>query len=393
MKIAFDCSLVPGERAGTGQYAYQLAHALSRVDKDNTYILYVLLPKVLSLLRGKKDLGLPDEGNFSVVTKSIPVPYQFFSYLDFPGMPAGVREFMLGGLDVDVVHTNSFCVPRFRDRRKKVVATIYDVSVVTHPECHKRLNIQHCTNGIKDAVEFADRIIAISEHTKRDIIRYFNAPADLITVTHLAAGPDYYRVTDPEKINAARLKYKLPENYILFLGSAEPRKNIKTLLKAYACLPGTLKKEFALVIAGGRGWMNSDIPGVIKDLKIEDRVVSSGYIDNADISAVYSGAAVFVYPSLYEGFGLPILEAMSCGTPVVTSNTSSMPEVAGDAAMLVTPQDAGDIATALEAVLENTDLREHMRELGLRRSAMFSWEKCARETIEVYGKVVESGKR
>lgn len=394
MKIAIDCSLVPGPRGGIGQYSYSLVHALSRIDTVNRYSLYLLFPAVNHILHPEyKKAELPETANFKVIYKTIPVHFQLLRLLWFPGMPGSLREYMLGGLDADVVHSHSYCVPRFRDRRKRLVVTVYDVSVLTHPECHTRANRAFCLRGIKDAVRYADSIIAISEHTKEDLMKYFDAPAELVTVTRLAAGPGYREVKAPEVLRAARDKYGLPENYILFVGSLEPRKNVRTLLKAYSSLPERFKREFCLVIAGGRGWLNSDIPGVVKDLNISERVRFAGYIDKDDIAAVYSQAAVFAYPSLYEGFGLPILEAMSCGTPVVTSDASSMPEVAGDAAILVSPTDADGIAAALERVLESAEVREEMREKGLKRAAGFSWEKCAGETLDVYRKVVESGGR
>jgi glycosyltransferase involved in cell wall biosynthesis len=388
MRIVFDCSLVPGQRGGVGQYSYQLANALSRVDAENSYTFFVLT-------RGRVDagnLGLPNEGNFRVAVKKTSVPFQLMRFMrGLPGLHAA--EYMLGGIEADIVHSNSFIVPEFKDRARKLAVTVYDTSVMSHPECHRKINIMHCARGIKEAVERADSIIAISEHTKRDIIKYFNAPEELITVTHLAAGPEYGEVRDAAALASARGRYGLPENYILFIGSLEPRKNIKTLLEAYASIPGRLGKHFPLVIAGGKGWLNSDIPALVERLGIKDRVRFTGYIDGSDINAVYSGASVFAYPSLYEGFGLPILEAMSCGAPVITSNTSSMPEVAGDAACLVDPLSTGELASALRTVLEDEGLREKMKKKGLARAAMFSWDRCAHETLEVYRKIAASPKR
>lgn len=378
MRIAFDCSLVPGQQGGVGQYSYQLAHALSRVDKENSYILYLLAPVYRKVAEEK--LGLPVGGNFSVLMKRTPVPFQLFKY-------AGAKECMLGGVEADVFHSNNFCVPRFRDRRKKVIATIYDISVVTHPECHKKANIAHCLAGIKDAVKYADAIISISEHTRDDLIRHFGAPPEKITVTSLAAGPGFRNITDAGVLQMVRNRYNLPVSFVLFIGSLEPRKNIKGLLRAYSCLPERTRKEFPLVIAGGRGWLNSDIPGLVSELGIKDRVHFAGFIKEEDLSAVYSMASLFVYPSLYEGFGLPILEAMACGTPVVTSKTSSMPEVAGDAAVLVEPTDADELVFSMRQLLENGAKRAELAVKGFERAKMFSWEKCARETIAVYRRV------
>lgn len=389
MKIAFDCSLVPGETGGIGQYSRNLARALSKIDSENSYTLYILFPVLRRLTRpGDISVDLPNEGNFKVVFKDIPVPFQLFRYLQGPGLPQSFKDYGLGEIEADIVHSNTFCVPRFRDKKKKLIVTVYDLTVLTHPECHRKANIRHCLDGIKDAIKYADAIVAISESTRADLIKYLDAPPGLITVTQLAAGDDLRPVEDTEVLRSARLKYSLPERYVLFVGSNEPRKNIKTLIEAYATLPAGLKKEFPLVIAGGKGWLNSDIPGVIKRLGIETSVRFAGYIGKDDMSAVYSGASVFAYPSLYEGFGLPILEAMSCGAPVITSNVSSMPEVAGDAARLVTPTDTEEIGEALRALLVDEGLRKNMSQKGLERAAMFSWERCARETLALYRKVV-----
>lgn len=393
MKIAFDYSAILTERTGVGQYTVKLLESLVRIDKENRYLPYVLYALTNYILHPglKQMIPQPPGGNLELV--DVPVPFQALRYLQVPGFRRKINEYMLGGLDVDLIHSNTFCVPKIRDKKKKVVVTVYDLSVLTNPECHKRLNILHCTNGIKAAVEYSDKIIAISEHTKRDIIKYFNAPEELITVTHLAAGPEYQEVRGKAALASLMAKYNLPEKYVLFVGSLEPRKNIKTLLKAYSAVPARLRKDFPLVIAGGKGWLNSDIPPLLDSLGIKESVRFTGYIDGNDISAVYSGASVFAYPSLYEGFGLPILEAMSCGAPVITSNTSSMPEVAGDAALLVDPLNADELASALETVLEDEGLRTGMKKKGLARAAMFSWDRCARETLEVYRKVAASPKR
>jgi len=391
MKIAIDYTLATGEQAGIGQYLTSLVPALLKMDRENSYTLFALWSLTHYLLHPGMKVDFPKEGNYKAVYKHLPVPFQVYSRLiRVPGVPAMFREYMLGGLDADVVHSNTFCVPRFRDRRKKLVVTIYDLTVLTNPECHKKMNILHCLGGAKEAIKYADSIIAISEHTKKDIVNYLGAPPELITVTQLAASGDYHEVTDASELKRARQRYNLPENYLLFVGSLEPRKNVKTLLESYSRLKESFKKEFPLVIAGGRGWLNSDIPELVKTLGVEDRVVFAGYIDRGDIAAVYSGATVFVFPSLYEGFGLPILEAMGCGTPVITSNVSSMPEVAGDAAVLVSPTDAASLTAALEEVLGDESKRAGMKKKGFVQARRFSWERCAKETLEVYRKVVKN---
>ncbi|MCR4286660.1 MAG: glycosyltransferase family 4 protein, partial [Deltaproteobacteria bacterium] len=381
MKIGFDCSAaLLDQRTGVGNYSFLLIRALSKIDKENEYLLYPFFYHIFGDFRNKCS-GLPEASNYRIAFRNIPVPTILLRYIWLAGIPPYLKEYFLG--DVDVVHSNTFSAPHFKNKRKRLVVTIYDLTVLTHPECHRKANIVHCLKGTKDAIKYADAIIAISEHTKRDLIEYLGAPPELVTVTHLAAGDDYYEVTDGEVLRSGRERYRLPENYILFVGSLEPRKNIKTLLKAYAGMEEGFKKDFPLVIAGGKGWMNSDIPEMVKGLDVEDRVVFAGFIDGADIAAVYSQAVVFAYPSLYEGFGLPILEAMSCGAPVITSNTSSMPEVAGDAAVLVDPTDAGALASALEGVLGDPAKRGEMRKKGLEQASRFSWDRCAKETLDV----------
>lgn len=385
MRIGIDCSAAfLKNRTGVGNYTFCLVDALMRTDRVNRYSLY---PVFFNPFIGFEDAGFREAENFRVPFRKAHGLLSFVLWN--PVMPASVKERALG--QVDLVHCNTFSVPRLRNA--KLVSTIYDLTVITHPECHQKGNIDRCVKGIKDSLERADHIIAISEHTKKDIMKHFNAPDSLITVTHLAAGPEYHEVTDRAALASARAKYKLPADYILFVGSLEPRKNVKGLLKAYAAVPQKLRKAFPLVIAGGRGWLNSDIPGIVEALGIKEGVRFAGYLDATDISAVYSGASVFAYPSLYEGFGLPILEAMSCGSPVVTSKTSSMPEVAGDAAVLVDPMDADELAFALQKVLEDEGLRAGMRKKGLARAASFSWDRCAKETVEIYRKVMAAPKR
>jgi glycosyltransferase involved in cell wall biosynthesis len=386
MKIGLDCSTaVLKNKTGVGNYAFNLAHALTRIDKENFYIFYPYFYRVF--LGIEKDFKLPRTENSRVAYENL--PHYLFYFLLSKGTPSFLKEKMLG--DVDIVHSTNFSAPRLM--HKKLVVTIYDLTVFTHPECHQKGNIDFCAKGIRDSLLYADKVIAISEHTKKDLMEILNAPSDMISVTQLAAGSDYYEVKDLATIRQAKEKYGLPEEYVLFVGSLEPRKNIKGLLKAYSAIPVKLRKDFPLVIAGGKGWLNSDIPALVDGLDIKESVRFTGYIDGNDISAVYSGASVFAYPSLYEGFGLPILEAMSCGAPVITSNTSSMPEVAGDAALLVDPLNADELAFALETVLEKEDLRADMRKKGLARASQFSWDRCAHETLEVYRKVMASPKR
>ena len=206
-------------------------------------------------------------------------------------------------------------------------------------------------------------------------------------MTPLAPPTTQTRVKDRDVLSRVRAAYHLPPAFILFVGSLEPRKNIPRLLAAYARLKTTLKNEVHLVIVGGQGWLNDDVHATIQKLDLRSRVHCLGYVNEEDLPVLYSLATVFAYPSLYEGFGLPIVEAMQCGAPVLTSNVSALPEVAGNAALLVSPTNIDEIASGLTRLLEQAELRQEFRLRGYQRVQDFSWERCARETLAVYRQV------
>lgn len=231
----------------------------------------------------------------------------------------------------------------------------------------------------------ADRIIAVSNSTKRDLINYFNIPEEKIKVI-LEAADEKFKLLNKEEINEVKQKYNLNFPFILYVGTLEARKNIPTLIKAFY----KIKKkniEHKLVIAGKKGWKYKEIFETIDKLDLQNDVVFTGYVSDEDLPALYNAADLFVYPSIYEGFGLPPLEAMACGTPVITSNTSSLPEVVGDAGIMVDPCDVDGLTQTMCDVLTNDGLREDMIKKGLERAKMFTWEKCARETLKVYEEV------
>ena len=382
MRIGLDVSSVPGQRAGGGQYAYQLARGLAAVDRKNTYLLY---PTFYYLVHPEHRLAqLPKARNMRTALRWLPPALA--SYLWRVDRPEAFKERLLGG--VDLVHSTTYCAPLFRSRRKRLVVTIYDLTFVTHPEYHLPANVAHCLEGTRSAIERADMLIAISESVRRDLIERMHAPAERIVVTPLAADPGLARVTDPAVLDRARRRYRLPERFVLFLGAMEPRKNLLRLIEAWAALKPAVRRETALVVAGAQGWLNDSVRSRVATLELGDRVHLAGYVEGEDLAALYSLATVFAYPSLWEGFGLPVLEAMACGTPVLTSDISSLPEVAGAAAVLVPPTDVEAIADGLLRLLEDAALRADLAERGRRQAASFSWERCARETLAVYNSVV-----
>ena len=371
MKIGIDISLTVGEKAGVGYYTANLVDALAKIDRTNKYLLY---PFFYHIYHPEfKTAIAPCRKNFHLHGKKI--PKKIIDRLWHSRVP---RKWILG--NVDILHSTTFCAPR--DHYGKLIVTIYDISFLTLPECHTEANRQHCLKGTLDAVRYADRIIAISNHGKQELVKYFDADPDKIVVTHLAA-KDIFAPCGPEEQNRVLEKYGISRGFIFTVGSYEPRKNIGTLIRAYVNLPENIKKQHPLVIAGGKGWLNSDIDALIES-QVSSQIRRIGYVDEQELPALYSAAAAFVYPSLYEGFGLPILEAMSCGAPVITSNTSSMPEISGDAALLFDPTNVQQLTTLLNEVMGNAKLRKELSRKGMKRAGQFSWEKTARATLKIY---------
>jgi len=303
------------------------------------------------------------------------IPPTLLRFLRHSYAPEYCREKLLG--DVDLVHSTNLSVPRFRSAKKRLVVTIHDLSFVVCPEFHLAGNIVHCLQGVQDAIPHADVIITISQHTRNDLIERMGAAADRVVVTPLAAPPGRRRIEDADILSRMQHTYQLPPAFMLFVGALEPCKNISRLVQAYARLPSALRREVHFVIAGGSGWLNEEVRTLVTALGLNDCVHFIGYVSEQDLPALYSMATIFAYPSLYEGFGLPMLEAMQCGAPVLTANVSALPEVAGDVAVCVSPTNTEEIAAGLRSLLEDSALRTALRARGYQRADSFSWERCA----------------
>ncbi len=289
----------------------------------------------------------------------------------------------------DVVHDTYHFGPFLRPSRFVRVLTIGDLTpLVTRTHSAKQQWAHRLMAPV--IAHRAHAIVTFSEHSKRDIVRLFRVPRDRVSVACLAAS-ERFRPLPAEEIEAARTRLGLPECYVLHVGTLEPRKNIATLVRAFgAALPEL--GEVKLLLVGRTGWRMDSLPALIVELGLEDRVVIRPDITGDDLPAVYGGALALAYPSLYEGFGLPPLEAMQCGVPVVASNVSSLPEVVGDAALTVDPSSVDELARGLVAVTCDPALRDELRERGLRRAATFSWRRCAEVTRSVYESALESAR-
>lgn len=285
---------------------------------------------------------------------------------------------------LSLIHDPVGVMPLFLTGARKIV-TIHDVVPYIYPETSTKLDKLIYHYWLPLAVRRLDAIITVSEQSKQDIIRYLPVNEEDVVVIPEAAGSSY-RLMNPIDVKPVLNRYGIDFPYILYVGSLESRKNLPRLLEAFARVR-TQHPDWKLVIVGARKWKFSSIFETVKRLELEPFVHFTGYVEEEHLPAIYNGADLFVFPSLYEGFGLPVLEAMASGTPVITSNCSSLPEVAGDAAILIDPYDIQAMADAIQQVLSDPSLAATLRVKGLARAKTFSWKRTAEETIAVYERV------
>lgn len=273
----------------------------------------------------------------------------------------------------------------------KSISFIYDLSFISHGEYSDKKNRQIMMREAPKSAKKSDAIITISDNSKRDIVEHYGIDPSKIHIIHPALYHSEYYPRNKKEQTAAANKYKIDGKYILFTGTIEPRKNIERLLDAYTALPRKIKEEYALVLAGGKGWRDEGIKSKLSKLQdMNEKIIVTGYVDDADLPRLYSGASLFAWPSLFEGWGMPVIEAMACGVPVVTSNNSSLPEAAGDAAIMVDAYDVPAITREMERVLGDKKLAESMINKGIAHAKKFSWEQSARDLKKVIDQVLES---
>jgi glycosyltransferase involved in cell wall biosynthesis len=289
---------------------------------------------------------------------------------------------------IDVLHALAFAGPRFISI--PWLATIYDVSFMRYPESFPRWNRMYLTWAVRDAVQRADGLIAISKSTKRDLVEWFGAAPERIRVIYCGKDAAFAPATDRAALDAWRQARGVPDKMILFVGTIEPRKNIARLMRAFARAKRAARLPHVLVLIGARGWQYAEVDATLAQENLTNAVQFIGYVPQAELPRWYQAADLFVYPSLYEGFGMPPLDAMASGVPVVTSNAASLPEVVGDAALQVSPTDDVALADAIVRALTDEALRAQMIARGLTQAAQFSWERAGRETVALYRALLES---
>jgi glycosyltransferase involved in cell wall biosynthesis len=356
---------------GISRYIYHLLVHLRSLDGDDRFCVFVG--------RRPVDAALAPTPRFRWRPVGLPTARPAVRILWEQALQPGAlrRE------GVDLLHSPAFVQPVLW--RGPSVVSFMDLSFLRFPRAFNRGNRLYLTTMARVAARRADHLLAISEHTRQDLIHLLGARPDRVTVTYCGVDAAFRPLPEAE-VAAFRARRELPAEFILYLGTLEPRKNVPRLLDAYARLRqrGTVPP---LVLAGGRGWGDHPIDARVEALGLTDSVRFLGYVPTAELPLCYNAASVFVYPSLYEGFGLPPLEALACGTPVVASNASSLPEALGDAALLVDPRDVVALADALDAALGDAALRDRLRAAGPAQARRFSWRQMAEQTLAVYHRV------
>lgn len=358
---------VPG---GIGRYVKELIKNLAKIDSSSTYFLInSYRHKVDDILNSKHD-------NFKTIAFPLPRRLLYVLWLEF-GIPR--IESFTG--KIDILHTPCPTIPGCK---AKLVVTIHDLSFLKFREIFSNWSHYYQKRSLQICSSKATAIIAVSTATKNDILKYTGISEERIVVIHEGVNSHFHPITEQALIKKTRDKYQLSSPYILFVGTLEPRKNIHRLIEAFSELIYNGIRNYQLVIAGKRGWFYKDIFKKVVELKLQEYIEFIDSPPDEDIPILMSGASLFVYPSLYEGFGLPPLEAMACGIPVVTSNVSSLPEVVGDAAILVNPMNTKELAEGMNVGLNDKTFRQHLIEKGIKRARLFSWEAMAKKTLSLY---------
>jgi len=383
MRIGVNALFLQRPQTGMGQHLFHLLKGMDEYDEQNTYVL--LSPRFKNSSVGRFP-QLSDRFQNKEVASALRRFGENFESLWWEQVEmvrACHRE------KIELLHCPYFAAPLFLPAR--TVVTVHDVITLVMPEYRMRRESRMYSSLVAFTVRRADAIITVSDYSKRDIMRTLQIPEDRIHVIGNAVDSSYRPISDGRMVESVRERYGIGPKYILYFGGFDVRKNVDRLLEAYAALPPSTRAEYQLVIAGRLLFVGHplypDPRPRIRELGLEDHVVVTGQIREQDKAPLYSAAALYVFPSLYEGFGMPVLEAMACGATVITSNLSALPEVAGDAARLVDPYDTQAISGAIGELLENETMRGELRERALARAQHFSWKRVAQQTLGVYNKL------
>lgn len=370
MRIAIDAHSIGTRLGGNESYAANLIEALAQIDSVNHYTLYVTTAEAIDRYQQRWPNFLVRSTRPHTPLIRIPLT-----------LSAELRK-----NPVDVLHVQ-FTAPPFCPC--PVVVSVHDLSFEHLPQTFHRRSRTQLRLTVRHSVRRAARVLTLSEHTRNDVMATYGIARPMIEVIPIAASPKFEPVLDDKELQRVRHIYRITSDYILSVGSIQPRKNLVRLVRSYTLLRDKLgaDKLPKLVFVGKRAWLYDETLRALEDASLGDSVILTGYVPESDLPALYTGATCFVYPSIFEGFGLPPLEAMQCGTPVIIGNRTSLPEVVGDAALAVDPFDVNAIAAAIEQILYKPALRDKLRVRGLERAKMFDWQETARRTLSVYEQV------
>ncbi len=384
LRICIDVSAAVHHRAGLGRYAQELAKGLVEIGSRGEAAPHESSPIHITAFyhqRGEARLDPPIDRLPHIAARLSVRPWRLTTALAyFTGFG---MDRMFG--DADLFHATEHLLPRLKNIRS--VFTLHDLIFQFDPDSHKPLNIAFLKTMMPRFLKAADAIIAVSECSKRDAVNLYGIPADKIRVIYEGVDPKFAPVTDPDRLSHVRAKYHLPDRFILHVGTIEPRKNLPLLFEVAA------QTRYPVVVAGKLGWLTEPILAKVKELGVEDRITFTGFVADDDLPPLISAAAVLAMPSKYEGFGLPILEALACGTPVIASNTSSLPEVGGEAVLYASPEDLRAWVEGIDRAWADPQLRASLREQGFRQAAKFRWDVMAQQTLQVYHAVTRRENR
>jgi glycosyltransferase involved in cell wall biosynthesis len=369
MRVGIDGYPLAEPRTGVGHYTLELARALALISPADQFELVSPKPFDAAALQEIERANLPN-----LLTKT-PRASSIRGHWWSIGLPLYIRR-----AGFDLFHGTNFDVPLWRQGRS--IVTIHDLSALLHPEKHRSRLVRRARLRLPLVVRFADKIITPTESVKREVCQRFKVKPEKVIAIHSAARSSFKPMPFAQSAEL-RKRLRVEDEFLLFVGTLEPRKNLLTLLKAFAQINTQTVHRPQLVIAGGEGWLMDDMFAFVKESGISERLRFTGYLSDEELRGLYSSCKVFLYPSVYEGFGLPPLEAMACGAPVVAGRIPSLQEVLGSNARLVEP-DVNALAGGIVELLEDENQRQMLAAAGLEHARKFSWEKTARLTLEVY---------
>ncbi len=370
MNILIDFSQIPKQKVGVGVYALNLVKQIAKLDLENSY--YILVQD------DEHSLDSSERNNFKLIN----IQSKIFRKVIFRLLlEQWLIPYIIIKKKIDIVHSLHYSFPLITFRAKKVV-TIHDMTFFKFPKYHQIIKRYYFSFFIHLVARMADKVISLSESTLRDFISLTSARKDKVSVVHL--GVDWATSSFPrERAELVKKKYGIDGKYLLFVGMIEPRKNVGNLILAYDKLL-KVNKDYHLVIVGKKGWGYRKVFNLIDDLRLHDRITFTGFVEEEDKPFIIRDAKIFVYPSMYEGFGIPVLEALSLGIPTITSNVSSLPEITGGAALLVDPANVDELYLGIKRLLEDETLYQELKKKAVLQARKFSWMKTAQKTIELY---------